>query len=433
MISTKEVKRVLGIAAIFTGLWLNAAVTLKCVSDKTDRIYRCGEKAKLTLTVLGDDQKLLKTGSLTLNTYDDNMKNRIGKAVFPLAEGNPVTVECTLDHPGFLLLNCGYAANPKHWKRIRFLSVAFEPEKITAGAKRPDDFMSFWRNAIALAEKTPLGVELEPLPSFTKAGKYAAFKVSWNAPFGRLYGFLSIPEKPKPLPAEVTVCWAGPGFTQPVISSDNVVLSLNIHNYDPANAAEAYKKMNEGELCNTEISTKYMYMGLEDREKLYFYHGIVGCVRAVKWLASLPEVDSKRIGYFGISQGGGFGLILGGLCDNFKTIVVAVPALCDQQAQKQNRYPGWPFFSFTKEKFVKAADVQKIIPYYDAAFFAESIKCPVYFTVGWVDHICPPATVYAAYNAIHAPKQMINDPEKGHEAKAGYEEHLKTMREKLRE
>ena len=40
--------------------------------------------------------------------------------------------------------------------------------------------------------------------------------------------------------------------------------------------------------------------------------------------------------------------------------------------------------------------------YYDGAYFAKRIKCPIYFYTGFMDTVCPPTSVYAAYNNVPA-------------------------------
>jgi cephalosporin-C deacetylase-like acetyl esterase len=154
-----------------------------------------------------------------------------------------------------------------------------------------------------------------------------------------------------------------------------------------------------------------MYIGGPDREKNYYHRAIIGAVRAVRWLAQLPEVDPKHIGYKGISQGGGFGLILGGLLDGtFQGIYCHIPALCDHLGYKLGRASGWPQF-VSNSKFKRHPDCQTFLPYYDAVNFARHIHCPVRFTVGLIDGTCCPSSVYAAFNAIPSTdKQIINQP-----------------------
>jgi hypothetical protein len=59
-----------------------------------------------------------------------------------------------------------------------------------------------------------------------------------------------------------------------------------------------------------------------DPKECWSYHAVAAVVRAVSLLASLPEVDPKRIGITGISWGGYLTCIVSGLDDRLK---VAVP------------------------------------------------------------------------------------------------------------
>jgi cephalosporin-C deacetylase-like acetyl esterase len=53
--------------------------------------------------------------------------------------------------------------------------------------------------------------------------------------------------------------------------------------------------------------------------------------------------------------------------------------------------------------------------------FAAQIRVPGIMTVGFIDTTCPPTSVYAAFNAVNARKDMFDDPASGHtvSAKAG--------------
>ncbi|MDD5697223.1 MAG: acetylxylan esterase, partial [Victivallaceae bacterium] len=41
-------------------------------------------------------------------------------------------------------------------------------------------------------------------------------------------------------------------------------------------------------------------------------------------------------------------------------------------------------------------------------------KCPVLISVGFIDTVCPPTTVYSAFNVINAEKQILPFPRMGH-------------------
>jgi hypothetical protein len=62
------------------------------------------------------------------------------------------------------------------------------------------------------------------------------------------------------------------------------------------------------------------------------------------------------------------------------------------------RDSGWPKFFGSDARPRPAA--QKAVSYFDMVHFASRIKAPGFYTVGFPDTTCPPATVYAAYNQL---------------------------------
>jgi cephalosporin-C deacetylase-like acetyl esterase len=58
----------------------------------------------------------------------------------------------------------------------------------------------------------------------------------------------------------------------------------------------------------------------------------------------------------------------------------------------------------------------QVVRYFDAMNFATRIKCPTVVSVGFVDKVCPPTSIFAAYNNIAASvqKQIVMRPAMGH-------------------
>jgi cephalosporin-C deacetylase len=52
--------------------------------------------------------------------------------------------------------------------------------------------------------------------------------------------------------------------------------------------------------------------------------------------------------------------------------------------------------------------------YYDVVNFARRVKAPGLYSWGFNDETCPPTSMYAAYNVITAPKQLLLALETGH-------------------
>ena len=52
--------------------------------------------------------------------------------------------------------------------------------------------------------------------------------------------------------------------------------------------------------------------------------------------------------------------------------------------------------------------------YYDVVNFARRVKVPGFYSWGFNDEVCPPTSMYAAYNVIPGPKQLLLAIETGH-------------------
>ena len=52
--------------------------------------------------------------------------------------------------------------------------------------------------------------------------------------------------------------------------------------------------------------------------------------------------------------------------------------------------------------------------YYDVVNFARLLKIPGVYSFGYNDEVCPPTSMFAAYNTIAAPKQLFIYENTGH-------------------
>lgn len=316
------------------------------------------------------------------------------------------TVTGKLDAPGVLQLRVSGVVGGK---RINVISgAAFDPEKITAGAEIPADFNEFWQRAIAEAEKIALDPQMTKLDKFC-TDTYNCYEISVAAPGGRVYGYLTIPVSSNPVPLLISIDPSGSGRNAPVVKqfgNRKAVLWLNVHNYSPSLAGAERNKAYKA--ANTPVT--YSLSGNNDRTKYYFHRSLLGFNRMVNHVITMPEIAPGRVGFFGVSQGGGLGLMLTSLNPNIKGVCVSVPALCDHHAYTQGRYPGWP-------RLVNKNDPATVecAKYYDVVNFCKNIKVPVWIIAGLADTTCPPSSICAAFNAIPVTeKHLILEPGMGH-------------------
>ena len=409
------VKKLLAIVSAGLCLTVAAAGRFEVSFDRTNAVYRCGEEAVVTVRAVEKDGSA-PTGGIFVVSVTDTGTNRVYGKTVKVPQENPLTFRATLKHPGFLRVRAtrgAYAASAD--------SAAFEPEKICPGFARPDDFDAFWDGAVSQLEKTvPIDAKKTLVPSLCTAD-VDFYRVSFATAGGRrVYGSMTVPkDRAKgPFRTVVEVPGAGPYCTAsgfPTIHKsryrkNSIHFLMNVHTYEPCEEKDAQLKAyaEQDRVWGGKYGVKrYCQAGIsESREAYFYYASILGINRAVDWLANEPEVDRERLCYSGVSQGGGFGLVLMGLNRNIRRGVAYVPALTDHGGHHLGRVAGWP--ELVKSQLPEnRAVAERYAPYFDACHFASRITCPVRVAVGFADVTCPPTAVYAAYNAIGAKDKAI--------------------------
>ena len=66
-------------------------------------------------------------------------------------------------------------------------------------------------------------------------------------------------------------------------------------------------------------------------------------------------------------------------------------------------------------------DVLRTLDYFDVAALAAAATAPALFSVALQDDVCPPSTVYAAYNAYGGPRKIVEYPFNDHEGGEGFQ------------
>ena len=197
--------------------------------DRADATYVCETEAVFTVTIKADKDKpdLLSDGTATIRLTNDGLDN-INSHQLDLSHGNPFTIKGKMEKPGFLSLQVSLPG-----AKTQIYGAAFEPLKIKPAADIPEDFESFWHGEIEKAEAIPLDLQMTPWTEGVPA-EFIAHKVSFAAPNGRVYGFISRPKAEGQFPAIFSVPGAGPGQSAPQYRKDHVTMVMNVHTYDPA-------------------------------------------------------------------------------------------------------------------------------------------------------------------------------------------------------
>ncbi|MEO8531398.1 MAG: acetylxylan esterase [Deltaproteobacteria bacterium] len=161
----------------------------------------------------------------------------------------------------------------------------------------------------------------------------------------------------------------------------------------------------------------FMTRGIASRETYYYRRVFMDAVRAVEAARSLDGI--KHVAVTGGSQGGGIALAVAGLAPDLSAVMPDVPYLCDFR-RSTGVASRDPYLEINRYLSVhRGAEEQtfQTLNYFDGVHFATRAKAPALFSVALMDTICPPSSIYGAFNAYAGKKQIerytFNDHEGG--------------------
>jgi len=181
-------------------------------------------------------------------------------------------------------------------------------------------------------------------------------------------------------------------------------------------------------------NARVMTRGITQPEGYYYTRLFIDAVRAVETARELA--GASRVAVSGASQGGGLALAAAALTPQAVAVCHAdVPFLCDIQRAitlaPDAPYNEVPDFLAHNVGLIPAA--LNTLRYVDCALLARRITAHCLLSVGLMDTICPPSTVFAAYNEITAGKDISVHPFTGHTVPTEHvERQLRHLRDFLR-
>lgn len=372
--------------------------------DRADWKYGLNEKCTFTVRVL-KAQNLLPGVTVDYELGPEMYPTETKTGVV-LKDGK-LTLKGTMKTPGFL--RCKVKAHVDGRTYEGLATAAYAPEELRPVSQLPDDFLKFWETTLANARQTPLNPTMSLLPErCTETSNVYEVSFQTKAWGGRMFGILSVPKAEGTYPALLRVPGAGvrPYSGDTYLAPGKViVLEVGIHGIPVTMQQSVYDNLAAGALNG------YWNFCRDNRDQNYYNRVIVGALRAVDFICSLPQFNGKALGVTGSSQGGALSVITAAL-DSRVTFFGAVhPALCDHEAFLKKRAGGWPHYYYQAAPTDKEL---KALRYYDTANFARCLKATGWFSWGYNDEVCPPTSMYAAYNAVTAPKELHLYLETGH-------------------
>lgn len=161
-------------------------------------------------------------------------------------------------------------------------------------------------------------------------------------------------------------------------------------------------------------------------EKLLFRQIFLDTAQLAKIVMEMPEVDAKRVGAMGDSQGGALTIACAALEPRIKRAAPTFPFLSDyrrvwEMDQAKDAYRELQeYFRHSDPMHKLEATVFEKLGYIDIQFLAPRVQAEVLWGIGLMDTVCPPSTQFAVYNKITSPKKMALYPDFGHEQLPGW-------------
>ena len=375
--------------------------------ERANWIYRLGERAVFTIEA---DKEIVKDGHVHYTIGPEKMTPTQTGTVM-LKEGRAIIVANGMREPGFL--RCEVSLSSAGEKHSATATAAYAPYDIQPTGTTLHDFNTYWAEAIQRSKSVPLHTKKVFLPKriTDQVDAYQVEYQFYNDGVVSFFGVLSVPKKQGSYRAIVR--FPGAGWTplagdQTNAAKGYITLDLYIHGHPVTEDRSYYEALRSNELKD------YMYKGIAHRDSFYYKNVILGCVRSIDLLHSLPNFNG-RIGAWGSSQGGALSIITTSLEPRINCFVALCPAMCDFAGYTHGRAGGWPHF-FTTRVSDKQVQEQalKTLAYYDVVNFSKEIRVPGYFSWGFNDKTTPPTSFYSAFNTIDAPKRLYVIPDGEH-------------------
>ena len=385
----------------------NDPIEIEVSADRNNRTYEVGETPKYSIEIKSISQIKIDNLNYELGP-EKQLPIKTGEV--PVHQNRAELSGISLDTPGFVTVRLWFSLNGSIFEKK--LNTAFSPEQIKPVTPFPEDFNTFWESLKEEADSVPLDVQLtlwEEKCTENLNVYLASFQNYRNR--SRIYGVLCMPKKEGKYPVLLRLPGSGiHSFTGDTVMANKGVITfeMGIHGIPINLDRSVYGALSSGPL------NAYRYIDLDNRERYYFNRVYMGCYRAVSFLTSLPEFDGKNVIVYGRSQGGGLSVVTAALHPEVSLLAVYFPALCDLHGYLHNRAGGWPHLFSEDYAFTNTPDKIKTAPYYDVVNFARFVKAKTYICFGYNDFVCPPTSMYAAYNKLKSDKYLNLQIDTGH-------------------
>lgn len=308
--------------------------------------------------------------------------------------------------------------------------VQYRPDR-----SEPADFDRFWADTLADARKHPLNAVFAPVDIGLK--QVDVYDVTYNGYGGQpIKGWYLRPAGiSAPLPCVVEYIGYGGGRNSPLNWLKWPAVGYAFLVMDTRGQGSVWSHGHTADLpdgANPSVPG-FMTQGVLNPQTYYYRRVFTDAARAIEAARSRADVDGAKIAVCGGSQGGGITLAAAALVPDVAAAMPDVPFLCHfrRAVGLTDANPYQEIVTYLHTHRGNETRVFNTLDYFDGMNMAARIKAPSLFSTALMDMICPPSTVYAAYNYLDAPKDIRVYRFNGHEG--GQFEHAELQVKWLRE
>jgi cephalosporin-C deacetylase len=310
---------------------------------------------------------------------------------------------------------------------MAFFDLSLDELKTYRPARtEPADFDAFWKFTLEEARAHPLNATFERVDYGLSAQEM--FDVTYAGFGGQpIKGWLILPVgAQQPLPCVVEYIGYGGGRSLPI---DWLLWSSAGYAHfimDTRGQGGAWSPGDTPDLYADGGNAHYpgsMTKGILNPQHYYYRRVFTDAARAIDAARSHPAVDASRIAVTGGSQGGGITIAAAGLVPDVTAALPDVPFLCHYRRATElvDTFPYKEIAEYCHTHRDKVETVFKTLSYFDGVNFAARSQAKALFSTALMDQVCPPSTVFAAYNHWAGEKDIKVYPYNGHEGGGSYQ------------
>ena len=344
-------------------------------------------RGQLTWIIETDEKEILRE----INTEFWIDAGQIKQHHFP-------TVDIT--KAGFYRFRCTYRHEGESYSNNTI--IGYDPDSIHATPTAEHDFDLFWIRA--LAELNSIDPEHRIIPQPDKSSQKRDVYLIEMESVGNLTvrGWLEVPKKEGIYPALLRLPGYGSAMWPVDKYDDMIIFSFNPREHGNSDKAPGGPQ-------------GFWVRGLDDKEDYYYRGAYLDSIRAMDYLASRHDVDTRQVAVWGGSQGGGLSFVTATFDQRVRYCIADVPFSCDWNKYfKTTHWDEIDMWIAQKPEIRNWASLLKTLSYFDTMNLAEKINAEVLMRAGLQDPVCPPATCFATYNQIKSEKSWLVYRDSGH-------------------